>query len=98
MNIKIHQSYRTVVAICDSELIGKTFVEGKKQLDLRENFYRGEKKDEKQMIPLMIDLQKEDCTFNIVGEKSVNAAIKAGIVGKEGISKIQGIPYALGLL
>lgn len=28
MNIKIHESYRNIVALADSELIGKTFEEG----------------------------------------------------------------------
>jgi len=41
---------------------------------------------------------KEDSTFNIIGKKSVNAALKAGIITKDGIKKIQGIPFALILL
>lgn len=98
MYIKIHNSYRTVVAICDSELIGKIFEEGKKQLDIRETFYKGEKKTEKEIEEMMIDFAKEDATFNIVGKKSTETALKAGIIGKEGVMKIQGIPYALALL
>jgi len=98
MLIKIHKSYRDVVAICDSELIGKTFEEGQKILEIRESFYKGEEKPEEEVIRLMREFNKEDATFNIVGEKSVNAAIKAEIISKEGIKKVRGIPFALVLM
>ena len=39
MLVKIHKSYRNVVAVCDSDLIGKKFEEDKFQLDLKESFY-----------------------------------------------------------
>lgn len=98
ISIKIHQSYRQVVAVCDSEILGKKFEEENKILDLRENFYKGEEKSEKEAIEILQDLAKEDSTFNIVGEKSIQAALKSGIISKEGIKKVQGIPFALGLL
>ncbi len=43
MYLKIHKSYRNVVALCDAELIGKKFEEGNMQLYLRENFYKDKK-------------------------------------------------------
>ncbi len=87
-----------VVAICDSDIIGKTFEEGKKQLDIKENFYKGFEVDEKKAIDLMQKLDIENSTFNIVGKKSVEAAVKAGIIVKENISNIKGIPFALKLI
>jgi len=98
MFVKIHNSYRDVIAICDSELIGKKFEDNKFQLDVKENFFRGEKIDEEKVINMMKNMLKEDCIFNIIGKKSVNAALKAGIITKDGIKKIQGIPFALILL
>ena len=98
MYIKIHESYRTVVAICDSDLVGKTFEEGKRFLDIKESFYKGEEKTEEQIEKIMRDLFKEDSTFNIVGEQATKTALKVGIISEEGILNIQGIPYALGLL
>ena len=94
----MHKSYRAVVAICDIELIGKKFEEGIKQLDVRENFYKGDEMSEDEATQIMQDQNKEDATFNIVGENSVNLAIKAGIIPKEASLKIQNIPYALKLL
>ncbi len=98
MYVKIHSSYREVVAICDSELIGKQFEEGGFQLDIKENFYKGEDIDEEKILKIIQDLSREDATFNIVGEKSINTALKSGIVKKEGVKKIQNIPFALVLL
>ena len=98
MQIKTHSSYREVVAICDTELLGKYFEENNKQLDVKENFYKGDEVDEEELIKKIKDLSKEDSTFNIVGEKSCQAAIKAGIIDKEAIGKIAGIDYALVLL
>ena len=98
MLVKIHKSYREVVAICDSELIGKKFEEGIAQLEINENFFKGKEKTEKEVIDLMLDAGEGDATFNIVGKKAVEAALKAGIIAKEGIKKVQGIPFSLGLL
>ena len=95
MYVKVHKSYRNVVAICDSELLGKRFEEDKFQLDVKENFYKGEKLSEKEIISEMKRMAREDATFNIVGEKSVNAAIKAEIISPDSIGEIAGIPFAM---
>ncbi len=98
MLIKIHKAYRDIVAVCDSELLGKSFEEGIKVLNIRENFYNGEEKTAKELVEIFKDLAMEDSTFNIVGENSVSCALKAGIISKQGIKKVQGIPFALVLL
>jgi uncharacterized protein len=98
MFIKIHNTYRDVVAICDSELIGKRFEEEKFQLDVKESFFRGEEISEEQAIKLIKKMSAEDATFNIIGKESVNTSLKAGIISKEGIKKINGIPFAMVLL
>jgi hypothetical protein len=91
-------SYRNVVAVCDSELLGKWFEEGKFQLDIKESFYKGEEVEEEEAIRIMKKMSREDATFNIVGRVSVSLALKAGIILEEGIGKIKGIPFALVLL
>jgi uncharacterized protein len=95
MFLKIHKSYRDVVAICDSELIGKKFEQDNFQLDIKENFFKGEELNEKELEKKMEEYFKEDATFNIIGEKSINTAIKANIINKQGIKKIQNIPFAM---
>jgi hypothetical protein len=98
MFIKIHKSCRTVVALCDSELLGKKFDEGKRQLDVRETFYKGDKVNEEQAVNILRIQAMEDATYNIVGKKSIDAALKAGIITKKGIAKIKDIPFALILM
>ena len=95
MQVKIHRSYRNVVAIADSDLIGKKFEDGKFQLDVRENFYKDRELGKKDMIRLMQIQKVEDSTFNIVGPESVKAALEAGIVSESSVGKIAGIPFAL---
>ena len=96
--IKIHASYRKVIAICDSDLIGKKFEDGKRQLDVRETFYKGTEYAPEEAITIIRRQAIEDASFNIVGKESVEAALKAGIIKKEGIHKLKGIPFALTML
>ena len=98
MLVNIIKSYRNIVAICDSELLGKCFEEGLFQLDIKESFYKGSEKTESEVIKIIKDMKMEDATFNIVGEKSTNCAVKAGLISKDSIKKIQGIPFAIVLM
>jgi len=98
MFIKIIRSQRDIVAICDSDLIGKKFEEGNLQIDVKENFYLGKEASEEEVIDTIQKMAREDATFNIVGKNSVNAALKSGLIREDGIVKIQGIPVALVLL
>ena len=98
MFVKIIKSHRDIVAVCDSELLGKKFEEGKFQLDVKESFFSGEEFNEEQTIQIMKRMSREDATFNIIGKASVSAALKADVITEEGIKKIKGIPFALVLL
>lgn len=97
--VKIHRSYRHVVAVCDSNLIGKKFEEetkeGTKQLDIRESFYKGDSVDKQQALKIIKFQAKEDATFNIVGPESIKIAKEAGIINDNSTAEIGGIPYAL---
>ena len=44
MLVKIHKSYRDVVAICDSRLLGNKFEQGNMQIDLTGEFFNGDEK------------------------------------------------------
>jgi len=98
MLVRIIKSYRYIVAICDSDLIGKRFEQGKFQLDVKESFFKGDETDEEKAIEIIQNMAKEDATFNIVGEKSIDTALKAGIIEEKGIGKIDNIPFALILI
>jgi len=96
MIVKIHKTFdgRTILAICDSDLIGKKFEENDLQLDLTSNFYKGEEKSDEEILELF----KTASIINLVGEKSVNLGIKARIIDKIHIIKIKNIPHAEALL
>lgn len=98
MLFKIHKSYRDIVAICDSELLGKVFEENEFQLFLKEDFYKGEETSKENLLRVIEDMSREDAIFNIVGEESINTALESGIISEEGVKKIQGVPFAMVLM
>ena len=53
--VKIHKSYRDVVAICDKNLFGKKIVEGERQLDLMGEFFNGEVKNEESLREIILN-------------------------------------------
>ncbi|MFH1637941.1 MAG: DUF424 family protein [Candidatus Woesearchaeota archaeon] len=86
--VKFHEK---VVAVCDSELVGKTFEEDGKCLEVNEQFYKGEEKSDDEVK----DILKDADNVNIVGEKSVKLAIEIGVVSEDGVIRVKGIPHAL---
>lgn len=84
------KKHEGVIAICDSGLVGKSFQEGKLQLDVTERFYKGEPLKEGELIKIM-----QLCpNLNIVGKESIKLGLKSGAITKESIILIQGIPHA----
>jgi hypothetical protein len=96
--VKIIKSHRDIVTICDANLIGKKFEEGKFQLDVKENFFLGKELNEEETVDVIIKMVQEDATFYIVGEESVKIAINSGLISEEEIKRIQGIPFSLLLI
>ena len=93
MIVKIHNSPdgKKIIAICDAEILGKRFEDGKKQLDLSSRFYEGKTMTEEDILK-----NSEKCSFHInaVGEKSISFCIKQGFVDKDNVMHIAGVPYA----
>jgi hypothetical protein len=98
MLLKIHRSYRSVVALVDSELLGKRLEEGKRQLEIKEGFFKGDEVDREKALFILAGQLREDATFNIVGPKAVQCAIEAGVIDEDSVAIIQGVPFALKLL
>jgi hypothetical protein len=90
--VKIHQrNGRTVVAVCDSDIIDNLFEEGNMQLDLTKDFYKGDVLEDVQVIGDII--RNADCV-NIVGDKAIKLALNEGIIDTDHVKKISGIPHA----
>ena len=98
MLVRVIKSYRDVVAICDTELLGKQFEEGERILDVKESFYNGDEKTPEETAEIIKDMAREDATFNIAGEKSVACAKQCGLITEDSIMKVDGVPFALVLL
>lgn len=92
MIVKIHKGAdgKKVIAVCDSDLVGKKFEEGDLQLDISNSFYGGEEKNEEDMTKEL----KQPCSVNIVGEKSIKFFVDKGLIDEESIIKIKKIPHA----
>ncbi len=98
MLVKIHEAYRMVVAVCDSDIYGKRFEEGDKQIDLTGDFFKGEEKNLEQTREILEDCVKEDATFNFVGKEACALAVQLELIDEEHILKIQDVHVALALL
>ena len=88
--IKIHRDSKySLVAICDQELIDKTFREGRVKLEKKKEFYN----DRRCSIKKAIDILDRAAQANLVGNKIVNAAIKHGLIDPRAVIQIDGIPH-----
>jgi hypothetical protein len=91
MIVKIHKrENRTVLAVCDSDLVGRKFTEGDRQLDLSGDFYKGEERTDKDVG----DLLRNADIVNLVGEKSVAIGIQEEVITQDHVITIAGIPHA----
>jgi hypothetical protein len=96
--VKVHESYRKIISVCDPEVLGKKFEEGRLQLDVNPNFYGGKELDFDQAVRFLRNAIQDDASFNFVGKNSIDAGSAVGIIDKKHVLLIQGIPHALGLL
>lgn len=91
MIVKKHKTKdgRLVLSLCDSALIGNVFEDGKLQLNLQSDFYKGE-----ELNDLKIEVLVESAYMIIfTGENAVNFGLKRNLVLKKNIRKICKVPY-----
>ena len=93
--VKIHSTgqrygHRFIIAVCDKDLIGKTVKDKKITLKISERFYKGTLRTDEEVVEIL----REAVNANIMGKESIRLALKAGIIKKENIIKIKGVPHA----
>ncbi|MEM3411711.1 MAG: DUF424 family protein [archaeon] len=83
--VKEHQD---LIAACDSELIGKTFEEGNKVLEIKESFYKGYQCSPSDLKKI-VDKYPQSI---LVGKRTIKA-----VFGKipEKVYKVNTIPYCI---
>jgi len=96
--LKVHNSYRWVVAVCDKDVFGQKLIDGERALDISGEFFNGKLMSDEKVKKEIIRCGYEDATFNFIGEKSVKIAKELGIVKDSGVAEIQGVPFALVLI
>ncbi len=74
----------TLVAVCDSDIVGRTFREGELKIEVKESFYGTDEVGEEEVRKAL----KNATIANLTGKRTVELAIKLGIVDKNKVLKI----------
>jgi len=91
MIVRIHNTPNgRMLAICDSDILGKKFEEDDKQLDLSSQFFQGEEMSEEDIEPILKDVY----VINAVGKESITFLEKHKLIEKDHAITIAGIPHA----
>lgn len=79
-----------VLAICDADLLGKTFRDEGIVFTVREEFYKGLKVDVDEAVKLI----DQSTIVNMIGRNIVMKAVERGVVHPEAVLKISGVLHA----
>ena len=79
-----------LLAICDSEVLGKTLREGKIVFHVKEEFYNGGRVS----VEEALDMIENSTIVNMVGKCCVEKAIQKGYVHPQAVLNIEGVPHA----
>ncbi len=73
-----------LVAVCDAEIVGKTFRDGELKIEVKEDFYGFDEVGEEEVRRAL----RQATIANITGKRAVELAIKLGIIDKTRVLKI----------
>jgi len=91
MYMKQYESEQNVlVAVCDKNIVGKTFRECELVLRLDEGFYKGDEASDEEIKNALCCAT----VANIAGEKAIACAVDCGVIDPDMIIYIEGIPHA----
>jgi len=79
-----------LVSVCDPEVLGETFEEGRISLTVTEEFYGGEEADAEAVLDSLARAQ----VANIVGREAVAVAVEAGVVDEANVLEVDGTRHA----
>jgi len=79
-----------VMAACDKDLLGRTLREGDLRLEVSVSFYEGEDASEE----MLVNRLAVATIANLVGERTVGAAIRHSFIDEECVIRIEGVPHA----
>jgi hypothetical protein len=82
-------SEHTLVAACDSGILGKIFREGKLKLEVKPDFYKGALVS----VSDALDAINSADIANLVGNQIVEGAVQRGFVDPSAIVCVGGVPH-----
>ncbi len=90
MYANVYRREDILVAACDKEIIGKTFTQGDKCINVSKNFYCGE------LMPVLnlSDMLSEATIANLTGNNVVDYALSLKCVDEQHVIEISGIKHA----
>lgn len=93
--VKVHKKeHRTIISVCDKNLIGKLLEEKNRQLDLRGEFYKGEERTQEEIG----DLMRNADGVNLVGEEAVKLGLQEGVITEDNVIIIDKVKHAQAVL
>jgi hypothetical protein len=91
ISVKVYRrGPEVLVAACDWDIIGKTFRSEELKIHVSEGFYKGDSGDE----DMLVNRLEMATIANLVGEKTLEIAIRRGFVDPDRVLVIGGIPHA----
>ena len=96
VHLKIHSMQgKQFLSCCDSDLLGKTFTEGKSCLRVTESFYKGTEislEEARDIISTNIDAMD---SVQIIGENIINCLHDSDVVCKDYAKCVDGVPHLM---
>ena len=82
---------KTMLNICDAELLGKKIIEGDLTMHISENYYGGRfvEKDEAE------SLLNNSSIINMAGKETVSLALKLGIGSENAVKIVSDVPFLI---
>jgi len=91
ISVKVYsRGKETLVAACDVDIIGKTFMSKELKITISEGFYRGDSGGE----DMLVNRLEMATVANLVGKETVGIAIRHGFVDPECVLLIANVPHA----
>jgi hypothetical protein len=79
-----------MAAVCDMELVGKSFRGGDLYLKITESFYKGKEATEREVVGSL----KHATIANLVGKRAIKCALDNNFIEEANVIFVDGVPHA----
>jgi len=81
----------SIVNVCDTELIGRTLVEGKLKMHISRDFFGGDMVGEEEATKII----RESAMISLAGRRSVSIALANKLGSPQAVREIEGVPFLM---